>query len=163
MYNATSMRSFSLLLCTCVSLEVVDDAMDQAIRSMPAGKAISVSALYGPDFTAICVLPPRQDRLATDNADADRVNAQLKAMRYVSDENRWAFVLINRTEIEVVSFKRSAQLDIIGQAELEQSAALKQENLPPGFIPSDCASDTQAALTRFMHGDRSYIVLGKTP
>lgn len=168
MYSAATMRSFSLMLCACVSLEVVGEAMERStLEAIPTGKSISVAALSGFDFTSVCVLLPNQDKLSTGQADADRVNAYLDSIEYASNESHWAFVLISRTAIEVVSFKRSAQLDIMGHAEIDRSTAVKKDKLPAGFMTSDCAddtsADTRAALTRFTYQDRSYITLGKAP
>ena len=164
MYSAETMRSFSVLLCACVSLEVAGEAMvPSALEEIPAGKAISVAALSGFDFTSVCVLIPYQDRLEANNADMERVNAHLAAIEYAPDEDHWALVLINRTAIEVATFKRSRQLDIMGQAQIGRSAHLLQEKMPPGFVPSTCATTPGAALTKFVHQDRSYVVLGKMP
>jgi hypothetical protein len=164
MYGAATMRSFSFLLCSCVSLEVAGEAIDRStLEAIPAGRAISISALSGFDFTSVCVLTPYQDRLRSNGIDVERANAHLDAIEYASDEGHWAFVLIKRTAIEVVVFKRSPLLDIMGQAQIDRSAALLQGKLPPGFAPSTCANTPGAALTKFVYQDRSYIVLGETP
>ena len=134
-------------------------ALDQdAIENIPIGEAIRLSDLSSFHAAVICVLPPYQDRLSAKDTFAVRGNKYLAENNFVSDEGHFAFVLIGTETIDISTFKRSRQLDILAKREMTSI----RERLPEGFVPQDCVSGDLAALARIVFHDRTYAVLGET-
>lgn len=134
-------------------------ALDQdTVKNIPIGEAIRLSDLSSFHAAVICVLPPYHDRLSAKDTFAVRGNEYLAEKNFVSDEGHFALVLIGTETIDVSTFKRSRQLDILAEQEITSI----RERLPEGFMPQDCVSGDLAALARIVFHDRAYAVLGET-
>ena len=132
-------------------------SLDQdAFKKIPIGKATKFSNLSS--FEAVCLLQPYQDRLYSKDAVAVRANKYLAANNYSSDEGHFAFVLVGKEAIEIASFERSQELDVLAKHEV--STAVDQV-LPNGFDPLDCASGEAAVFGRVGLRGRTYVVLGE--
>lgn len=147
-----------LLLIGCAGATSAEPISKRAIAAIPIGESRRVADLAISDFVRVCGLYPYQERLHAGARDGDRVNAYLSYIGYSADEGHWALVFISDDAIELVSFKRSEQLDILAEGELRSPKAPK---LPPGFLPVDCAVRERTALSKVAFRDRIYVVLGE--
>ncbi|MDP9811347.1 hypothetical protein J2W42_004210 [Rhizobium tibeticum] len=89
---------------------------------------------------------------------AHKVNAHLDTTEYAAGESYWSIVLAGSETIELVTFWRSSQLDILAKHEISTLAAAM---LPEHFTPRGCADGANAAMTKIELGDRTYVVLGE--
>ncbi|CDM58774.1 MULTISPECIES: hypothetical protein [Rhizobium] len=89
---------------------------------------------------------------------AHKVNAHLDTTEYAAGESCWSIVLAGSETIELVTFWRSSQLDILAKHEISAVAAAM---LPEHFTPRGCADGANAAMTEIELGDRTYVVLGE--
>jgi len=85
------------------------------------------------------------------------VNEYLATTNFSSDEGHFSFVLVGDEAIDIVTFKRSQQLDVLS----DRRAISAAERLPKGFAPHGCASGENAALMKVRLRERSYVVLGE--
>lgn len=122
------------------------------------GEAAQFSNLSSFEAQTVCLLQPYQDRLSSKELVAVRMNKYLAASKYSSDEGHFAFVLIGKEAIEIASFKRSKNLDVLSKHEISSSV---EEILPKDFVPHDCASGQSAVFTKVGLQARTYVVLGE--
>lgn len=148
-----------LLLTSCDSNWASSGPIDRAaLVALPTGSSARVSDLIGAEIDRVCALGPYEDRLSEEEWHAGRVNAHLRSIRYTADEHRWAFLLIGEEQIEIASFDRSAELDLMSAYEAGRS---RVDGLPQGFAPSVCARAKFAAFAKTADRDRAYVLLGE--
>ncbi|MFA1624569.1 hypothetical protein ACDY96_17585 [Rhizobium mongolense] len=132
-------------------------ALEQStVRNIQFGMTTKFSDLSSFDAQEVCILQPYQDRLHSKDALAVRVNQHLAAKNYTADEGHFS-VLIGKEAIEIATFKRSQQLDLLAKHEVASSV---DEVMPKGFVPNDCVDGKFAALFKTEFRDRTYVVLG---
>ena len=152
------LKYFPLLASIAFAPSVDAGALEyKAIESVPIGKAMQLSGLSPRPAAVVCVLQPYQDRLFSKETFAVKANIYLAEQNYVTGEGHFAFVFIGAETIDISTFKRSKQLDILAKHEITSG----RQDLPEGFVPQDCVSWDFAALARISMRDRIYVVLGE--
>jgi hypothetical protein len=145
------MASMTLAVAACYS----DPISFEGVRQ---GEMLPAHALIDKSFEAVCVLTPYQDKLNDDAPFRGRVNAHLSEIGYRGDEGDWAMVLVRRADVEVLHFRRSADLDIL---QMPKAKSAQAANLPEHFQPMTCVDGKAAAFAKIKENDRTYIILGK--
>jgi hypothetical protein len=146
------MASLMTALASCYSDPI-------SFEGLKPGEMQPAQALIAKSFDAVCVLTPYQKRLDNDAPYRDRVNAHLAETGYRGDEGDWAIVLVRRADVEVLHFRRSADLDILQMPKAKSAQAPK---LPEHFQPMSCVCGEAAAFAKIEMKDRTYIILGKS-
>ena len=148
------------MLLSMAAVSRAPEIMEEpSLRSIPVGKATPVSDLTTFDAALICILYPYETHVDPNVALAERINAYLDGAKYTADEGHWSIVLAGKETIELVTFRRSRQLDILAKHEISTVVA---DMLPEHFSPKDCANGAKSALTKIEYRDRTYVVLGAT-
>ncbi len=125
-----------------------------ALMDMGIGGPWRVSEMFPRRFHTVCVIRPYQDQLASDAPDSGRINAFLKEAGHRGEEGVWFIVFSDRTDVELVTIRRSRYLDLGDAKQMDFE-------LPEGFVPSSCASSADAAFVKVAKADRTYVVFGR--
>lgn len=133
-------------------------SLHEALLETPTGSIQKIGTLTAPDFEAVCILGPYQDRLNTSGDLAGRVNAHLANAEYVSDEGHFAFVFVRRQGMEIERIKRSEKLDFFDHRKM---TAAVSEAVPHNFSQEDCVSGLSAAIIKIGFDDRTYFLFGQ--
>jgi hypothetical protein len=135
------------------------DAGPVSFDALKPGEMQPARSLIDKDFHHLCTLAPYQGRLHDPSSFRDRINAHLSETGYRGDEGTWAIVLVRSADIEVLTFKRSARLDL---ADASMAGAAQMSRLPGNFEPVSCVDADIAAFAKITGNDRIYIILGKS-
>jgi len=131
-----------------------------ALLKAPIGSIQKVGTLTPPDFEAVCILHPYQDRLNISGDLAARVNAHLAKVEYDSDEGHFTFVFVRKRGIEIERIKRSQNLDFFGNRKLPAAIS---DAVPHSFSEEDCVRGLSAAIIKTRFDDRIYFLFGQAP
>ncbi|KRB53062.1 hypothetical protein ASE04_07530 [Rhizobium sp. Root708] len=133
-------------------------SLHAALLETPIGSIQKMGTLTAPDYEAVCILGPYQDRLNINGDLAGRVNAHLANAQYSSDEGHFAFVFITRQGIEIERIKRSEKLDFFGNRKMPVAVS---DAVPRNFSQEECGSGPSAAIIKLRFDDRTYFIFGR--
>ncbi|MBZ9793072.1 hypothetical protein K9B32_23695 [Rhizobium sp. 3T7] len=144
----------------CLASPLYTTSLHEPLLGTPMGSIRKMGTLTAPDFEAVCILRPYQDRLDISGDLAARVNVHLAKVEYSSDEGHFAFVFVRKQGIEMERIKRSQKLDFFGNRKLPAAIS---DAVPHNFSQEDCASGPSAAIIKIRFDDRTYFLFGQAP
>ncbi len=142
----------------CLAGQLYPISLHAALLRAPMGSIQRMGILTEPDFEAVCILQPYQDRLNLISNLASRVNAHLAEAEYSSDEGYFAFVFVSEQGIKIQRIKRSQELDFFGNRKLP---AATSDAVPHNFTQEDCVPGPSAAIIKIRFDERTYFLFGQ--
>lgn len=125
---------------------------------MPSGMSIRLSEVSGKSRGTVCILHPYQSDLDSKTPDRARVDAYLKTGAFPAGELHWGLVFVDGPHIDLHTFYRTSELDILSRTLFQQ-----EQDKHPEIQAVDCVSIERAFLGKQWVKSRRYVFLSEAP